>query len=591
MRKIQETGTIRVVGCRILRYEAKTEFHLNSYMTTRTIVLFALATLSHGLCEPVDVTMSRYDRSGTGVNLSETVLNTNNVKNKFGKLFERDVDGDLYAQPLIAANVDIPGKGKRNVVYLATANNSVYAYDADDPAASSPYWHLTPAMLGDPVPRNDVLDNKVLNLNFERTIGITSTPVIDLSTRTIYVVVKSKEPAGRFAQRLHALDLSTGNERKEFNSPAIITASASGGGFGSNNGIVSFDPRKNLNRPGLLLLDGVVYLAFGSHDDDGDIHGYHGWILAYDAKTLRRIAAYCTTPDGIQGGIWQSGAALAADGNGSIYAVVGNGSLGRRDHGESILKLESGERLSIQHSFAPSNAANLNGRDLDLSGGPTVLPGVPWLLACDKQGKCYLIDRNDMHLIQEFQASINAVGAEQDPIMPNIHGTPVFWCSPCTPDQSYVGRMFVWGEEDYLREFRIGLGDFRSNKTGFVSHNQSTVHAPKSSMPGAMLTLSANGIQADTAIVWASHPSAGNANNKTVKGILRAFNAADISQQLWNSEQNPARDSLGMFAKYCPPVVANGKVYVATFAEPLADSVALRTPGKPNKLVVYGLLP
>ncbi len=535
--------------------------------------------------------MNRYDSSGTGVNLSETVLNTSNVKSQFGKLFERDVDGDLYAQPLIATNVDIPGKGKRNVVYLATANNSVYAYDADDPAASSPYWHLTPAVLGDPVPRNEVLDRNVQNLNFERTIGITSTPVIDISTRTIYVVVKSKEPGGRYAQRLHALDLSTGNERKEFNSPAIITASASGGGFGSNDGIVAFDPRKNLNRPGLLLLDGVVYLAFGSHDDDGDVHGYHGWILAYDAKTLRRIAVYCTTPDGIQGGIWQSGAALAADGNGSIYGVAGNGSLGGRDHGESVLKLESGERLRIQQSFAPSNAANLNGRDLDLSSGPIVLPGVPWLLACDKQGKCYLIDRNDMHLIQEFQASMNAVGAEQDPILPNIHGTPVFWCSSCAPGQNYVGRMFVWGEEDYLREFRIDLGEFRSNGTGFVSHNQSAMHAPKSSMPGGMLTLSANGTQARTAIVWASHPFAGNANNKTVKGILRAFDATDISQELWNSEQNPARDSLGMFAKYCPPVVANGKVYVATFAEPLADSVVPRILGKPNKLVVYGLLP
>ena len=556
-------------------------------MTTRAIVLFTLVSLPDGLCQSVNVPTNRYDNSRTGTNLSETVLNTGNVRSHFGKLFEREVDGDLYAQPLIATNVDIPGRGKRNVVYLATSNNSIYAYDADDPAASSPYWHLSPATLGNPVPRNDVVDMGVLNLNFERTIGITGTPVIDISTQTIYVVVKSKDAGSRYAQRLHALDLSTGNERKEFRSPITIEASASGNGLGSKDGIIAFDPRKNLNRPALLLLNGVVYVAFGSHDDDGEVHGYHGWIIAYDAKDLRQIAVYCTTPDGIQGGIWQSGAGLATDSS-SIYAVVGNGSLGGPDHGESVVKLESGPRLSVQQSFAPANSAYLNGRDLDLSSGPAFLPGTNLLLACSKQGKCYLLDTNDMHLIQEFQSSINSVGTQR---APNIHGTPVFWCSPCNSGQNRIVRMYVWGEEDYLRAFRMDMEDFRLNGIGFVSDNQSTMHAPRLSMPGGILTLSANGAQTGTSVVWASHPMAGDANNSTVPGILRAFDAADISQELWNSEQEPARDRLGWFAKYCPPVVANGKVYVATFAEPLAASVASGASAKPNKLVVYGLLP
>jgi hypothetical protein len=344
-------------------------------------------------------------------------------------VFEREVDGDLYAQPLIATSVDIPGKGRRNVVYLVTANNSIYAYDADDPAASSPYWRLTSEVLGKPVPRDEVLDlppNSTQHyLNFERTIGITSTPVIDAQTQTIYVVTKSKEGADKYALRLHALDLATGREKTEFNSPMTIEAVASGNGVGSQQGIIRLNARKNLNRPALLLLDGFIYLAFGSHNDDETVKGpnfqYHGWVLAYEARTLRQAAAYCTTPDGIQGGIWQSGAGLAADESDErkfIYAVVGNGSTGGRNYGESVLKLYSGPTFGLQRSFTPLTAAYLNDRDLALSTAAVLIPNTSWLLACGKQGKCYLMERNDMRLLQEFQASMNTVNTSN---APNIH--------------------------------------------------------------------------------------------------------------------------------------------------------------------------
>jgi hypothetical protein len=557
------------------------------------VVLFTLLFSSSMLCQSVNVLTNRYDNSRSGANLTETVLNTSNVNTKqFGKLFEREVDGDLYAQPLIATNIEIAGKGKRNVVYLATANNSVYAYDADDRAASAPYWHITSEVLGKPVPRDDVVDFPAGQhyLNFERSIGITSTPVIDLETHTIYVVVKSKEGKDNYIQSLHALDLATGHERGDFHSPVNIEAAVSGNGIGSSGGTIHFSARKNLNRAGLLLLDGVIYVAFGSHDDDEPMFQYHGWILAYDAKTLRQIAAYCTTPDGIQGGIWQSGGALAADaGSGQkfVYAAVGNGSLGGRDYGESVIKLIPGSALSVQHAFAPPNAAYLNGRDLDLSTGAVLLPRTNWLLACSKQGRCYLLDRSDMHLLQEIQASMNTVGTSR---APNIHGSPVFWCSPCDPNQPFGLSMFLWGEEDYMRAFRLDMQAFIMDGQGFVSSNQSTMHAPKSSMPGAVLTLSASGWQPGTGIVWASHPVSADANNKTVEGILRAFDANDISRELWNSNQIVTRDNLGMFAKFCPPVVANGKVYIATFAEPILGLASQDPPKKPNKLVVFGLL-
>lgn len=550
--------------------------------------------------QSVKVLTNRYDNGRTDANLNETLLNADNVNvRQFGKVFEREVDGDLYAQPLIATNVAIPGRGMHNVVYLATANNSVYAYDADAPAASSPYWHLTPEVLGQPVPRDEVFNllsgSKQHYLNFERTVGITSTPVIDEESKTIYVVTKSREGKDHYVLRLHALDIATGRERTEFKSPVIIEAAVSGNGVGSRGGTIRLSAQKNLNRPGLLLNDGVIYLAFGSHNDD-EFEGvpnfqYHGWVLAYDARTLQQTATYCTTPDGIQGGIWQSGAGLAAETETPpkdrfVYAVVGNGTTHGRNYGESILKLNPSSTLSLVESFTPSNAAYMNDRDLDLSSGPVFLRGTNWLVACGKDGKCYLLDRTNMSLLQEFQASMNTLGNGR---APNVHGAPVVWCNPCNSANDSVLSMFVWGEEDHMRVFTLNIGDFRAGGNGFKSADESTMHVP-AFMPGAMLTLSANGNTARSGIVWASHPFSGDANNKTVAGILRAFDASNIEKELWNSKKNPD-DDLGMFAKFNSPVVANGKVYVGTFADPVSNPNGQGSLPPSNKLVVYGLLP
>jgi hypothetical protein len=524
----------------------------------------------------VDVLTNRYDNWRSGDNSRETLLTPKNINGQqFGKLFERSVDGDIYAQPLVKNGVQIPGLGPRNVVYVATTNNNLYAFDADLPQVGDPYWQVGKDVLGDPVPRADVSDLKPPDqyLNFEHNIGVVATPVIDSGTNTIYIVAKSRYSGG-YRHRLFAFDLATGHERKDLGSPVNIEPTAVGNGVGNVDGKIHMQSRKLVNRAALLLQDGILYVAFGAHADGEPRFDYHGWIVAYDAHTLRQVAALCTTPDGIQGGVWQSGAGLAAEPREGtfplIYAVVGNGSAIGRNVGQSILQMYPGELLSAKQDFTPSNVGEMNDLDLDLSTGPVLFPDLPFMLACTKDGKCYVVDRTNMHLVQELEAAKNSVGTGR---ASNIHGTPVFW-----RDSNNALFIYVWGEEDFLRSYRF-------DGKRFVPAGRSQFPAPPNSMPGAALSISANGTASDTGVVWASLPIKDDANNATVPGVLRAFSTMDISHELWDSEQNAGRDRLGMFAKFCPPVVANGKVYMATFAPP-ADA-----PAGPGKLVVYGLLP
>ncbi len=527
----------------------------------------------------IDVLTHRYDTWRTGANLAETTLTVKKVAGQhFGKIFEREVDGDIFAQPLIKTGVVVPGVGTRNIVYVATVNNSLFAFDADTPGAGKPLWCVGKAVFGEPVPKTEVVDlpAPLEYLNFDTKIGIVGTPVIDPDSSTIYVVAFSKTNNNEHRFRIHAFDLASGREKTEMHSPMTVEASYLGNGVGSVDGKIRFDPRKMLNRPALLLVDGTLYLAFTAHLDGEPKFDYHGWIMAYNAKTLKQLALVNTTPDGIQGGIWQSGGGLSAEKREGtyplIYAVVSNGSVGGRNYAESLMQLYPAELMSTKQVFVPGNHEFLNDRDLDLSTAPLLIPDLPLAIVCSKEGKCYVVDRADMHLVQEFQAGVNSYGGERTS---NIHGAPVAW-----RDDKGVLRLFLWGEEDYLRSFQF-------TGTRFVGAGKSKMRAPEKSMPGGMLTLSSNGSIEGTAIVWASVPVKGDANIGTVEGILRAFDASNVEIELWNSSSNEGRDGLGMFAKFCPPAVANGKVYMATFAEP---SKAGQT-GHPNKLVVYGLLP
>ncbi len=520
----------------------------------------------------VDVLTNRFGNTRTGTNQQETILTTANVNvRQFGKLFTRDVDGDIYGQPLIAT-VRIPQHGERSVVFVVTANNSVYAYDADDPSRSAPYWRLSADDLGAPVPRTEVggLGYK----DFQKTIGITSTPVIDLASHTIYFEVKSKA-TGRYFHHLHARDLRTGAAQP--NSPVEISGSLPGTGCGSSQGRLDFNPRAQLDRPGLLLMDGVIYLAFASHGDHG---AYHGWVFGYDAATLQKRATYCTTPDGCQGGIWQSGCGLTGA-SGKVYCVAGNGQLDTRNFANCIIQLElhPGTGLRATAFYAPGNANELSGRDLDLSTGAAIVPNVNAVLAASKEGVIYVADFTQLNgaqearLLQAFKASFVMVPPppnEQNPVESNIHGTPVLWTSA-----RHGLILYVWGENDYLRAWR-------HDGQAFTHLAHSPMHAPPG-MPGGILSLSADGNTAGTGIVWASHPYLADANRMTTDGILRAFDADDLSRELWNSKQEPHRDDVGKFAKFCPPTVVNGKVYLATFSDPGGSAA--------NHVVVYGLLP
>src|SRR2546426_5535919 len=386
-----------------------TRYSSASGLLRLTLSLFA----SLGLAAQGNVNVLTYhnDNARAGQNTNETILTLANVNvTSFGKLFSQVVDGYVYAQPLYVANLAIPGKGTHNVLFIATEHDSVYAFDADDNlgANAAPLWQVSfidPAAGVTTVPTEDTGEGGDLIPE----IGITSTPVIALTTGTIYVEAKTKETAGttRYVHRLHALEITTGAEK--LGGPVVIQAVIPGNGDGDDGlGHVPFNPLRQLNRPGLLLLNGVIYLAFASH---GDQSPYHGWVLAYAAPTLQQVGAYNTTPNGGLGGIWQAGGGLAADAGGNIYFETGNGTFSTNNldnaannFGDSFIKLSTTNGLAVADYFTPFDQDVLEAFDLDLgSGGAVVLPeGVgsathPRLFGgSGKGGAVYPLDRGDL---------------------------------------------------------------------------------------------------------------------------------------------------------------------------------------------------
>jgi hypothetical protein len=503
------------------------------------------------------------DNARTGANPSETVLNTTTVDaslNRFGKLFSYPVDADIYTQPLLVAGVNIAGKRIHNVVYVATQNDSVFAFDADSNSGSNaqPLWHvdLTHQAPGvTPVPVDDVGEAASGNIRRPGPIGIMGTPVIDLSTGTMYLVARTKETSV-YMQRLHALDIASGQEK--FGGPVVVAASVPGLGYDSVNGSVTFNPRTQNQRSGLALANGIVYVAWGAHDD---VDPYHGWVMSYNAATLQQVGVFCTTPDGHKTGIWQSGQPPSIDAAGNVFLMTGNGDFdGARNFGESVIKLKP-DLTSVVDWFAPGDWADLNAADADLgSAGLLLIPGTTSVIGGGKSGIFFLLETANMghtqagngQITQQFQATAGG----------HIHGGPVFWNGPAGP------LMYVWGEDDRLKAFAFDGASFNPTPV-----SASTFVAPPG-MPGGFLSISANGSVAGSGIVWTALPALLDAENAVVSGVLRAFDASDLTRELWNSRSNAARDDLGNFAKYVPPTIANGHVYMASFS---------------NQLNVYGL--
>jgi hypothetical protein len=532
----------------------------HAFLVLSCTLLFSVAAFAQ-----TRVITQHNDAARTGANLTETVLTTTNVNvSEFGKLFERTVDDEIYGQPLYVDGVNIPGIGVKNVVYVATNNDSVYAFDADDPVRTAPLWRVTytnPAAGILPVSRTDVGQACGTYVDFAGNIGIGGTPAIDPVSQTIYFVARTKEN-GTFVQRLHALDIRDGSERP--GSPVVIQASVTGTGDGrdaQNN--IAFNARTHNQRSGLLIDHGTVYIAWASYCDQGP---YHGWILGYDAASLQQVMVHNTSPDGGLGGIWQSGGGLAADPTGNLYALTGNGSFngdtGGRNFGNSFIKVSS--TGALLDWFTPYNWSFLNSTDEDLGfQNPLLIPNTNLVVGGGKEGVMYVVDSANMghfrsgnngQIVQSFQASSAA----------RMNGAPVYWSSP-----TYGPAIYVWPAGDPLKVFRLVGGLFTTPASA-----QSTALAA-GGMPGGMLSLSANGSASGTGILWAALSNAGDANHTPRPGILRAYDAGNVTRELWNSQQNATRDALGNFSKFSPPTVANGKVYVATLS---------------NKLVVYGLI-
>jgi hypothetical protein len=512
------------------------------------------------------------DNARTGMNLNEPFLNVTNVNtNQFGLVFSRAVDDQIYAQPLVMTNVNILGRGTHNIVLVATVNDTVYAFDADNASVTTPYW--TTSFINPPnivAPANT--DMSALGAcggnyqDFSGNMGIVGTPVIDPAAGTIYLVARTKEFGSTYIQRLHALDVSTGAERS--NSPVVITATYAGTGAGSVGGVITFDPARQNQRPGLALVNGTVYIAWASHCDNGP---YHGWVIGYDQTTLQRVAVYNDTPNGVDGGIWMSGQALAADASGNLYLAVGNGTVdtaGGPNRGESFLKLaRSGTNLTVASWFTPYNWQALENGDIDLgSGGLLLIPGTTLAFAGGKEGIMYLVNRDNMGGLTSSTTTNNNI-VQSFPVTPDeLHGGTVWWDGPG------VSYGYVWPSSVYLQQYVFNRG---TGKFTLPTFAQSPTSAP-GGQPGGILSLSAQGTNAGSAIVWAVHQLGGDANQQVLPGILHAYRAQNVGTELWNSEQLSPRDTVGKFAKFVPPTVANGKVYLATFS---------------NRLNVYGLQP
>lgn len=479
---------------------------------------------------PPSVLTQHNDNARTGANLAETTLTPANVSAAtFGKLFTRSLDANVNGQVLYVPNVTIQGV-VHNVLYAYTSNNSngspcsLYAFDADDPNQSSPLWH-TP-----------------LTASAQWT---TCTPVIDPSTSTLYVLTKDNNDSG--ATNLRAFDITTGAEKT--GSPITIQATVSGTGDGSVNGKVSFDTTHANCRPGLLLLNGIVYVAFAHNSDS---FPYHGWVFgySYDQTKFTQTAIFCTNPNGGLDGIWMAGKGLMADANNNIYCTVGNGTFdvnsGGTSYGMCVLKLST-PNLTVADWFAPFDEQPNSDADLDLGNcGVLGIPGTDRIFTGGtKFGSVFLLDSTNLGHFTS--GGPDKVVQRFDSVTPNndVGQNAVCW------DASSAKYVYLWPGGTDLLQFKYDPAVSQFNPAGVYKQNSSFTS-------GGSLTVTSNG--SSNGILWAV------GNNH----VFHAFNAADVTQELWNSNTNASRDALPSVGHFQFPTVVNGKVYVPTGSASIA---------------------
>lgn len=475
---------------------------------------------------PVEVLTERYSNRRDGLNSNETILTHSNLNvNSFGKIASYSLDGESFAQPLYVSGLSLNGK-TMDAVFVATENDSVYAFDAAG-RTGGPLWHRSFLNTAD----------GITTVSGTAVGGITSTPVIDLDSKTMYVVVLTDEN-GTSVQRLHALDLSSG--RDKLGGPVRIEAEASGN---------SLDATLDLNRSSLLLSNGTLYFAEGALEPPGgkELTTYHGWVLAYDPTNLQQIWSWTTTADGQQGGIWMAGCGLAADDDGYIYGATGNGTYnvnnGGSSYGDSILKFSA--LGTLVDYFTPYDQLTLDTYDLDLaSGGVMLIPGTALATLAGKDGSIYLVDINHLG---HYQSSSNSQIAQY---LPDAIGNGGVEHSYSTP-AFYNGYVYYSGQNDVLKQFQIRNGQLSSSPVAVSSNTFVNF--------GVQPSVSANGDK--DGIVWASE-DVYNSSGAQVDGVLHAFDANNVAHELYNSAQNATRDSYGKGVRFTLPTVAHGRVYV-----------------------------
>ncbi|HEX3682573.1 MAG TPA: RICIN domain-containing protein [Bryobacteraceae bacterium] len=510
--------------------------------------VFLMATFGRLCLAQVNVLTYHNDNARTGQNLAETKLTLSNVNSTgFGKLFQVTLDGKVDAEPLYVSNVNMPQHGVHNVVFAATEHDSLYAFDADSGAI---YWHISALKSGettsDPRGCSQVTPE----------IGITSTPVIDLSAGahgTIYLVAMSKDASGNYHQRLHALDVTTGAE--EFGGPVDVAASYSGSGDNSVNGSVEFDPKQYKSRPGLLLLNGTVYTAWGSHCDD---RPYTGWLIGYNESILQQNAVFNFAPNGNEGALWAAGGGVAADTSGNIFVQVANGTFdtslnaqgfpSKGDYGNAFVKLSrsgGSGALGANDYWTMDNTVTESDEDEDLgSGGLILFPDVTDAsgatrhlgTGAGKDGNVYVFDRDKMG---KFLSGSN--GSLYQELAHGLAGgefaTPAW----------FNGTVYYGAVGDTIRAYKLSAARFPGSATNTTGNSFE--------YPGTTPAISANG--ASNGILWAVE----NSN----PAVLHAYEANDVAVELYNTNQaSGGRDQFGPGNKFITPAIANGRVFVGT---------------------------
>jgi putative pyrroloquinoline-quinone binding quinoprotein len=499
------------------------------------LALFALPAHSQ------DVLTYHNNNTREGLDSQETILTLTNVNSgTFGRLFTIPISGLVDAQPLYVSAVTVAG-AVHNLLVVASENGFVYGFDAD---TGTKLWQQSTLKSGE-----TTSDNRGCG-QVSPEIGITSTPVITRPTGSnpvIYVVAMSKDASGDYHQRLHALDATTGNEL--YKGPVDIAAKYPGTGDNSSGGNVIFDPAQYKERPGLLWVNGAVYLAFSSHCDD---RPYTGWIMGYNGTTLAQTTVLNLTPNANEGAIWNSGAGMGADNSGNIFVVEANGVFDgtvnaagfptQGDYGNAILRLSTTKGLAVTDYFEMSNQESENGGDVDLGSGGGLLvslndkTGKTWnlIVAAGKDGNLYIVDRGKMG---KYNSSTNNIYQQLNGVLPGG-----IWSMPAY----FQGKLYYAPVNSPMLAFEF------KNAMLLPAPVAKTVHSFQ--YPGATPSVSANGTT--NAIVWVAENSS--------PAVLHAFNALNL-QEIYNTNQAAnARDQFGNGNKFVTPTIAHGKVYVTS---------------------------